>query len=146
MPSGAEVLLTRVPTARRLPPQPKHARSKQRYPNYVVKLWTVFVPADRCTGRVLSYEDVLEFVSRQAGKLRRPLSRHTQRQNRCPLSAKTCRILARLGGGHSSLEEKTPAKRSYRMFHRNCRADPGPCHRLGGQGQRAMYDLEAGDD
>jgi hypothetical protein len=32
------------------PPQPKHARGKQRYANYVVELWTVFVPADRCTG------------------------------------------------------------------------------------------------
>jgi len=28
-----------------------------------------------------------------------PKSRHTQRQNRCPLSAKTCIILARLAVG-----------------------------------------------
>jgi hypothetical protein len=49
-----------------LPPQPKHARGTQRYANYVVELWTVFVPADRCAGRVLCYERMLESLVHQS--------------------------------------------------------------------------------
>jgi hypothetical protein len=63
-----------------LPPQPKHARGTQRYANYVVELWTVFVPADRCAGRVLCYERMLESLV---------ISPHNARKRVRPLPAST---------------------------------------------------------